>query len=343
MTCAEEVDLSKPHILVVGAGSVGKRHLRNLSAEGCTVSAVDPRQDRLDEAADQVQLTGSYASIEVALADTVPCDGVVIASPPTFHVDQSIAAIERAVPVLLEKPVSPDLASAIRLQAEARRAGVPILLGYTYRWWPPLRLVKQRIGAGEIGQVLGVRCVMSAHLADWHPWEKYQDFFMASRELGGGALLDESHFVDLMYWIFGMPESLFASVERVSGLDIQTDDNVDAWLRYDNGPRVNIHLDLYGRPHEKHITFVGETGTLVWSFDPNRIRLGRGAEQAWEDESFAFERNHMFEEVGREFLDVVTKQAAPSCTAADGVAVMRLLEAMRESSASRSVVRIPTA
>ena len=68
---------------------------------------------------------------------------------------------------------------------------------------------------------------MSAHLADWHPWEQYQDFFMAKKNLGGGALLDESHWIDLMVWFFGLPQSIIGKVEKISDLDIETDDNVD--------------------------------------------------------------------------------------------------------------------
>jgi predicted dehydrogenase len=53
---------------------------------------------------------------------------------------------------------------------------------------------------------------MSAHLADWHPWERYQDFFMAQAALGGGALLDESHFLDLMLWSL----AVFSAVSMAS-------------------------------------------------------------------------------------------------------------------------------
>jgi predicted dehydrogenase len=68
---------------------------------------------------------------------------------------------------------------------------------------------------------------MAAHLADWHPWERYQDFFMSSKTMGGGAILDESHWLDLMLWFFGTPEKLFAKVDKISDLEIETDDNVD--------------------------------------------------------------------------------------------------------------------
>lgn len=329
--------MTQPHLLVLGSGSVGRRHLRNFSALGCRVAAMDPRADRLDEARSEVELTHAASDLESALG-LDRFDGVIVASPPSYHVAQCTAALEQGLPVLLEKPVSPRLEQTADLARTVERTRQPLLLGYTYRWWPPLRRFRERLRQGEIGRVLHVRCVMSAHLADWHPWERYQDFFMASATLGGGALLDESHFIDLMLWMFGPPTSVWGHVARLSSLEIETDDNVDAFLGYDAGPAVSIHLDLYGRPHEKHIVAVGETGTMQWSFDPNRIRLGRDGGQEWEDEVFTHDRNDMFQGVAIEFLDVIAGRTEPSCTIADGVDVMRVIEAVRESTrSSRSI------
>jgi len=330
-----------PHILVIGAGSVGRRHLRNLAALGCVLSAADPRADRISEAVGEVTLAREFTDMDAARAAMAHFDGVVIASPPSVHVDQCIAAIRAGVPVLLEKPVSPDLARARRLAAEIdANPGASLLLGYTYRWWPPLQRFRERLAAGEIGTPLHARFVMSAHLADWHPWERYQEFFMASRELGGGALLDESHFLDLMIWFFGMPDEVYARVERLSALEIETDDNVDMVASFGD-LRVAMHLDLFGRPHEKYISVAGDKGTLEWSFEPNRVRLGTGMEQEWDEECFDFERNDMFVGVAREFLALVAGDLAePTCTIKDGVDVMRIVEACRQSTASRATVTL---
>ena len=61
---------------------------------------------------------------------------------------------------------------------------------------------------------------------------------MARRELGGGALLDESHWIDLMLWLFGMPASVSGRIDKISELEIDSDDNVDLLFAYNNGPRI---------------------------------------------------------------------------------------------------------
>ncbi|NJL70827.1 MAG: Gfo/Idh/MocA family oxidoreductase [Candidatus Competibacteraceae bacterium] len=320
-----------PHILIVGSGSVGRRHARNLHALGCRISCLDPREERLAELAAEVPVVGRFKDLGDALRGAA-FDGVVIGSPPNVHVEQAMACLSAGLPVLLEKPVSADLASAQRLAAAARRSPAPVLLGYTWRWWPPLQRVRELLATGAVGTLHHVQFHMSAHLADWHPWERYQDFFMAHRALGGGALLDESHWIDLALWMFGMPETISASVEKLSELEIDTDDNVDLLLRYRENLRVSVHLDIFGRPHEKYIRFVGEKGTLLWTVEPNRIAIG-GAMSGWDTvETFDCERNDMFVSVAREFLSIIGGASAMTCCLDDGVRVLQVIETARRAS-----------
>jgi predicted dehydrogenase len=329
------------HVLVVGAGSVGKRHLKNLVDLGCKVSAMDPREDRQKEAMEQVNLEKTYSDFQTSLDALKEFDGVVIASPPKFHIEQCQAIESFGMPILLEKPVSPGLPEAKTLNATQKGK---ILLGYSYRWWKPLREFKTHIQNGTIGKILNARFVMSAHLEDWHPWERYQDFFMSSKDLGGGALLDESHFLDLMIWFFGMPESVFSRIEKISSLEIETDDNVDIIAAYQNGLRISIHLDLYGRPHEKYIVLTGEKGTLKWSFSPNCISFSNSAEQEWEEELFIGERNDMFLDTAKEFVAIMKGEIKDpgeySCSLKDGIDVLEVIEACRQSSMTGKTVHI---
>lgn len=328
------------HILIVGAGSVGRRHARNFHALGCRVSCMDPRPDRLEQVGSEVPVEHRFATLEAALEHAEELTGVAVCSPPKCHVEQTRASLQLGLPVLLEKPASVDAKSCRQLQTSLQK-GNKLLLGYTYRWWEPVRRLKTLLDAGTIGSLRHARFVMSAHLADWHPWERYQDFFMASRELGGGALLDESHFIDLMIWCFGVPDRIFARIEKVSDLEIDTDDLVDMLAVYPNRFRVAMHLDLFGRPHEKQIVVVGEQGTLQCLFSPNEIRIGRTAEPAWETERFSLERNDMFVAVAREFIELIEgDRAEPTCTLSDGLKALEVVEACRESQRAGSEVSL---
>jgi predicted dehydrogenase len=322
-------------MLVIGAGSAGRRHARNLSSLGVAVACYDPRPDRTAELQRELPEAQIIADLGAALQDAY--SGAVVASPPAFHVGQAAACVQHGVPVLLEKPVAPTLADALRLQRVAGQARVPILVGYTYRWWPPLQHVRERLREGVLGPVRHARFVMSAHLADWHPWERYQDFFMARRALGGGALLDESHFIDIMLWLFGMPDAVTGSVEHISTLEIDTDDNVDVLVEYANGLRATIHLDLFGRPHRKSIVIACEAGSIECRFDPHVVREYVHGQTPTCHE-FGCERNDMFMAEASDFVAVAEGRGPLGCTLPDGIAVLRVVEAVRRSSALRRTV-----
>ncbi len=335
--------MPQPHMLILGSGSVGRRHARNLHSLGCQISCMDPRVDRLEQTASEVPVKYQFSDLAAALRNPKEFTGVAVCSPPKFHVEQCRKALDVGLPVLLEKPVSPDLASCRELHMRLRNGGI-LLLGYTYRWWEPVRRLKALLDAGTVGTPRYARFVMSAHLADWHPWENYHDFFMASRDLGGGALLDESHFIDLMIWFFGMPEKLFARVDKISDLEISTDDLVEISAVYGGRFRVAIHLDLFGRPHEKQIKVVGEKGTLQCFFDPNEIRMGFDAEPTWQTESYPMDRNDMFIGVAREFLNLLDGSSrSATCTIGDGLKVLEVVEACRKSQESGHEIELTEA
>jgi predicted dehydrogenase len=328
-----------PRLLILGAGSAGRRHGRNLRQLGAEVSVFDPRADR----GAQFREEGATGAVFADLAEAVhaqPWDGCLIASPPCFHVDQIVrfAAAHPGRKIYSEKPLGIDAPSCSPLLP----FGADILLGYTYRWWEPLVEMRRRLREKAVGSVRHARFVMSAHLADWHPWEPYQEFFMASREQGGGALLDESHFIDLALWMFGAPASVFAQVEHVSDLEIDADDHVDILLVTKEGTRVNLHLDLIGRPHERSITVVGEKGTLAYTYDDNTLRQSASEEKKWEETRFTCERNDMFMAAAAEYVAwIKNPDRVPTCGLEDGLAVLRVVDACRESSARGNRISFP--
>jgi predicted dehydrogenase len=183
--------------------------------------------------------------------------------------------------------------------------------------------------------------VLAAHLEDWHPWERYQDFFMAKAGLGGGALLDESHVIDLLLWLFGRPREVSATVERLSRLEIETDDNVEINALLDDGVRVSIHLDLYARPHQRTIRIVGTEGTLEWDNEANTVRLWHHDRKEWVVEAFTCERNDMFLAEAKSFLALLKGLEPPLCTLDDGCRVLEVVESVRRSSQERRTIEVP--
>lgn len=314
------------NILIVGAGSVGKRHLKNLISLGHTVGAMDTRVDRLAEVEQLCNRT--FTSFTEALSH--PWDGVAVCSPPNFHIEQAKEIMGMGFPILMEKPLSITLEEALYLNPYLH---VPMLLGYTYRWWKPIQYLKTIIDESALGNILNVRCCMAAHLEDWHPWEHYTEFFMSHKSMGGGALLDESHILDLVLWIFGQPAYVSGKVSKISSLIITTDDNVDVLLDYGH-MHITIHLDLYSRPHKREIVVVGDKGTAEWHYDTVTVSNHPNM-----DKKFEVDRNDMFMGVAQEFIGILEGKMSPSCNFIDGCNVLQLISAIRDSSDTRTIIK----
>jgi predicted dehydrogenase len=145
-----------------------------------------------------------------------------------------------------------------------------------------------------------------------------------------------------MIWFFGMPESISGRVEHLSSLEITTDDNVDVIAAYPGGFRVTIHLDLFGRPHEKSVTVVGERGTVQCGFAPDAVRWSSSAGGDWHAQPFACERNDMFLAEAKEFLALAAEPGtrATTCAIDDGIQVLQCVEAVRMSTQQERTIRV---
>ncbi len=326
-------------LLVVGCGSIGKRHLGNFQALGVEhLGAVDTREDRRVEVAERFGVTSLYGSVDDALAEGY--NAVLAGVPTRFHSEVAEKAIASGAHVLVEKPLADRADGVEDLLEKARRNGLVVMVGYTYRFWPPLVRAKQAIDEGAIGRVVSAQIRFSEYLPDWHPWEDYRSWFMADAELGGGALLDESHTVDIARWFFGDVRSVFGFTGRVSGLEITADDLAEMVLRFESGAVAGVHMDIYGRSHRKEMLIQGEDGNLDWDFYANRVTLYRADSKATDVWEFDTDRNEMFLAEARHFLECVEGRATPPVDGADGLETLKVLLAVRRSSQTGRVVEL---
>jgi len=331
--------MSQPvRMLIVGGGSVGKRHLRNFRGLGFSdFVVVDPRADRREELDREPGVTATFERLEDALA--AGCEAAVVCAPTAYHVPCGNACLQADMHVLMEKPISHTLDGVEEMLALARERRRVLMVGYTYRFWPPLRRVKDLLDAGTIGNLLFVHVAFAQYLPDWHPWEDYRTWFMSKREQGGGALLDESHTLDMVRWLVGEVADLWCETGNLSPLDMTADDYAQFVVRFDNGTRGTIHMDVFSRQPFRSLDFTGERGNIRCDLNANDVTVTLpGA--APSVERFTCDRNKMFVDEARCFLDVLAGRSAPIVSGEDALATLRLVDAGRESNRTGCRVRL---
>jgi len=325
---------------VVGCGSIGKRHVRNLLALGeRDLLAFDPREDRRAE----VEALGVSSTSNLADVWSAKPEAVLVTAPTKLHVSTAIEAASRGCHLFLEKPIADvhdtELDRLLDLVSERRLIS---LVGCNLRFHPGLLKAKAVIDAGRLGRIVSIRAEFGLYLPDWHPWEDYRQGYSARSDLGGGVVLDAIHELDYVRWLMGDITHVAALVGKLSRLSIDTEDTASILMRFESGTFGEVHLDYVQRTYTRACTVIGDGGTLSWGFgDGGGIRVFDGATKAWESSPgpAGWDTNQMYLDEMSHFLCCLAGAAQPEQDVFEATRVLDIALAAKESSESCSFVR----
>ncbi|HEV3101377.1 MAG TPA: Gfo/Idh/MocA family oxidoreductase [Candidatus Dormibacteraeota bacterium] len=232
---------------VVGLGVMGRSHARVLDEvdQADLVAVCDPTEDAMAWARKR-RLVG-YRSFE-ELFDREKLDAVTIAVPTRFHLEVGLAAIERGLDVLMEKPIATDLDEAQQLVAAAKKRGTMLAIGHVERFNPAVRELKKRLDVGEVGRIFQV------HSRRQGPFP--------SRIRDVGAVIDlATHDLDVMRYLLGVDVvRLYAETER--RIHTEHEDMLNALLRFDNGAVGVMQVNWLTPTKIRELSVLGERGML---------------------------------------------------------------------------------
>lgn len=316
--------------LVVGCGSIGKRHLANLKSLGVDqLMAVDPDESRRQEV---VALFGleAFASLDSALQRSP--HAVLICTPNSLHLQGAMVAARTGCHLFIEKPLSHTLNGVKDLVLEVERRGLVTLVGSNFKFHPSFVKMKEIIDSGVLGKILSARCQFGQYLPDWHPWEDYRKTYSARSDLGGGILLD-SHEFDYMQWYLGPVNKIFCMASKLSGLEIDTEDTAAVLLKFANGTIAQIHLDYTQRAYQRSYEFFGENGTLKWDFSDRQVCLYLANENKWEifEEPRNYDFNEIYKAEMKHFMDAIENGKETMTDIISGWRTLKVIMAAKES------------
>jgi predicted dehydrogenase len=322
-------------LLIAGLGSIGRRHLDNLTALGQDEIVLFRRSE-----ASREERVPVMRDLEAALA--LKPKAVLVCNPTAFHIEVALRAARAGCHLFIEKPLSDSMDGIGELCEEVDKRQLTVFVGFQFRFHPALRQIRSWLLSSAIGEVVSVRAHWGEYLPGWHPGEDYRNGYSAQRALGGGVVLTLSHPFDYLRWLLGEVTAVSAEAVRRSGLGLDVEDTAHVILRFACGALGSVSLDYVERPpsHELHI--VGQRGVIRWRASDGVAQLedvDRGVSQAFRAPE-GFGRNTMFIDEMRHFLACIEGREKPLCTLEDGIRALRIALAAKRAAQEGRVVLV---
>ncbi|HVX61586.1 MAG TPA: Gfo/Idh/MocA family oxidoreductase [Pirellulales bacterium] len=324
--------LSTLRVAVVGLGSIGCRHLKNLERLGVERLTVVRRVTGANPAFQPPPGATVVHSMADALARGL--DAAIICNPTSVHVSTAIECMAAGVAVLVEKPISHRLDEADQLLQAAQRSGTRAGMAYVMRYHPAYRMARDMVVSGQLGRVLYAKAWFEAYLPDWHPWEDYRQGYAARRELGGGALPTLDHEIDFLNGCFGEPQFASGWTGRSGALETDADDWATIFVRYAGGVSASCAFSLCRRDRSRGFEIVGEQATLSFRFETGKLELLNGGDRQTLWDGAEYDLNDAYLAMLRHFLEALIDHRATPIGLEAGLQALRVAASARPAATS---------
>jgi predicted dehydrogenase len=328
--------------LVVGGGSIGKRHLQNLKALGVgELGLVEADAQRLGELAGELGLT-PFASLADGL-DWSP-DFVVVGTPTYLHVQQALETARYGCDLFVEKPLSHTPDGLAELVDLVERKKLISLVGCNMRFHPGPAKVKELLRQKVLGKILFAHIRCGSYLPQWRPGTDYRTNYAALEDTGGGCILDGIHEIDLARWYLGDVEQVMCFSGHLSSLDIATEDVAAMIFRHGSGAMSEVHLDYVQRTYDRGCQIAGEMGSIFWDFNRKQVRWFDATANDWNifDQPANWQVNQMYVDEMSHFLDCITRGSSTTLPVAEAGSVMQIAFAAKASAREGRMVEVAT-
>jgi len=320
--------MEKMRVAVLGCGSIGRRHLRNLRTLGQFDLLVFDPVAEARQAVEKESGVHAFGSLDDVWQQKP--NAALITAPSNLHIPLALEAVRHGCDIFVEKPLAHSLDGTEALSNEVERRGLISMVGCNMRFHPGPAVIKTLIEQKAAGEIIAARIQAGSFLPRWRPQQDFRRSYSASTEWGG-AILDCIHEIDLGLWYFG-PAKLVASARLSAGtLGLETDGLAEIILRHESGVLSSIHLNFVQRDYRRGCQVIGTQGTLYWDFVDRCANVfgENGSLSQSIPEPSGWDVNQMYLDEMRHFIQAVKTRSATINPLAGGAAALTIALAAR--------------
>ena len=266
-------------VLIVGYGSIGKKHLENfLQFKDIQLTVYTKRNDLQLLKENGIKISDSLTECLKENPDVG-----VITNETSLHIPIAIKLAKEGLDLFLEKPLSNSLKDVEKLRAIVKKKKLITQIGCNLRFHPCIKKIKSLIEHQKIGRIISAQVQNYSYLPDSHRWEDYRKSYAARKDLGGGVILTNAiHEIDYLYWFFQEVENVISISGKFSDLDIKAEDYVSGLLKFKNKIIGELHMDYFQRPDFRSCKIRGTKGEIYWNSDDNCVNIYNINKKKWE-------------------------------------------------------------
>jgi len=328
------------HFLVVGYGSIGQRHVKNIREmfPNALISILRHKNSLSKEVMLETGIANSFVSLQAAI-ESKPFLAI-LASPATQHLDTAISLAEHGIHLLIEKPLAADCSGIDTLMDTCHKRKVQLMVGYNLRFLPSLQKFRMLLHEKVVGEIFSVRAEVGQNLESWRPEQDYRDSVSAQQSLGGGVLLELSHEIDYLLWLFQSITAVSSIVVKVSEMEIDVEDSAHVILKFEPFDNKKVYgtlsMDFVRLDPVRSCVVVGETGSLRWDCLKGTVEQFDHGEKRWDvvyavpevvSDSYKSELSFC--------IDCIQRKTKPLPGGEEGYRVLAVIDAIRQSSTTQ--------
>ena len=269
-------------LVVVGAGSIGRRHIRNLRSLGSgDIAVFDPDPSSREWVSREYGIP-TLETYEAALAWDP--EAALICSPSHLHLRQAREFLSLGAHLFIEKPLAERWEGVPEFIEAAKASGKVVQVGFNMRFHPAVRLIRESLVAGVVGTPWVLRTRFGHYLPQWRPDQDYRDSYSAHAVQGGGVLMDCIHEIDYMLLWGEEVQEVSSLLAHASDLEIDTEDYATILMRFASGAVGEVRLDYLRFEKLREAEVIGSQGMILWESRgkaPEHVvvrRLDRGSQ-----------------------------------------------------------------
>ncbi len=294
-------------VVLIGFGTIGKRHVNNLIELGINDITLFRRRKNGNE----------FGLNEIDKLDEITIinpNFTIVSNPSALHYNFLKFLIKNKLNILCEKPLVDKPNDFFSLKKLLNNYDGVARIVFNLRYHPRILKVKNILKDNQLGKIHSARFFVGQYLPDWRKKTNHLESYSANKKIGGGVVLDLVHEIDIAEYLLNKPQDpIYSIVDKVSNVTVDSEDIAEIIYKTETNVVVNIHMDYLYQGYSRNFLISGSVYNLHCDLFTNEIKITDNQNKLIKSHNFKnFQRNDMYVNLLRDYIGLISNNETTS-------------------------------